>query len=72
MITSSGAPSWANIASQAPQRFGMDSFQVIPCNRGGRLVDQRNTQVYTFAQILNLLHPNFNYIKIAENGTPSS
>ncbi|XP_055517247.1 selenocysteine insertion sequence-binding protein 2-like isoform X3 [Leucoraja erinacea] len=39
-----GAPSWANIASQAPQRFGMDRFQVIPCNRGGRLVDQRNTQ----------------------------
>ncbi|XP_051896394.1 selenocysteine insertion sequence-binding protein 2-like isoform X2 [Pristis pectinata] len=39
-----GSPSWANIASQAPQRFGMDRFQTISCNRGGRLVDSRNTQ----------------------------
>ncbi|XP_072888964.1 selenocysteine insertion sequence-binding protein 2-like isoform X4 [Hemitrygon akajei] len=38
-----GSPSWASIASQAPQRFGMDRFQTISC-RSGRAADPRNTQ----------------------------
>uniref|UniRef100_UPI00398F1935 selenocysteine insertion sequence-binding protein 2-like isoform X2 n=1 Tax=Pristiophorus japonicus TaxID=55135 RepID=UPI00398F1935 len=39
-----GGPSWANIASQAPQRFGMDRIQTFSCGRGGRPADLRSTQ----------------------------
>ncbi|XP_062921773.1 selenocysteine insertion sequence-binding protein 2-like isoform X5 [Mobula hypostoma] len=39
-----GSPSWASIASQAPQRFGMERFQTISC-RSGRPADPRNTQL---------------------------
>ncbi|XP_048471686.1 selenocysteine insertion sequence-binding protein 2-like [Rhincodon typus] len=39
-----GGPSWANVASQAPQRFGIDRMQPFSCGRGGRPVDLRNSQ----------------------------
>ncbi|XP_067874031.1 selenocysteine insertion sequence-binding protein 2-like isoform X2 [Heterodontus francisci] len=43
MVFLSGGPSWANVASQAPQRFGMDRIQTFSC-RGGRPTDLRNAQ----------------------------
>ncbi|XP_069767376.1 selenocysteine insertion sequence-binding protein 2-like isoform X2 [Narcine bancroftii] len=52
MIT--GGPSWANIASQAPQRHGMDRFQTIVCSRGGRIADSRNTQDYIRGRMQDL------------------
>ncbi|XP_048418753.1 selenocysteine insertion sequence-binding protein 2-like isoform X3 [Stegostoma tigrinum] len=39
-----GGPSWANVASQAPQRFAIDRMQPFSCGRGGRPVDLRNSQ----------------------------
>uniref|UniRef100_A0A4W3KAC8 SECIS binding protein 2 like n=1 Tax=Callorhinchus milii TaxID=7868 RepID=A0A4W3KAC8_CALMI len=36
---------WVNVASQAPQRIGMDNIQTFSCSRGGRPTEQRYTQV---------------------------
>ncbi|XP_078097517.1 selenocysteine insertion sequence-binding protein 2-like isoform X2 [Mustelus asterias] len=39
-----GGPSWANVASQVPQRFGIDRIQTFSCGRGGRPANVRNSQ----------------------------
>ncbi|GCB60953.1 hypothetical protein scyTo_0012829 [Scyliorhinus torazame] len=39
-----GGPSWANVASQVPQRFGMDRIHTFSCGRSGRLANVRNSQ----------------------------
>eukprot|EP00062_Callorhinchus_milii_P002274 gi/632938302/ref/XP_007904504.1/ PREDICTED: selenocysteine insertion sequence-binding protein 2-like [Callorhinchus milii] len=39
-----GGSNWVNVASQAPQRIGMDNIQTFSCSRGGRPTEQRYTQ----------------------------
>ncbi|XP_041030795.1 selenocysteine insertion sequence-binding protein 2-like isoform X2 [Carcharodon carcharias] len=52
-----GGPSWANVASQVPQRFGMDRIQTFSCGRSGRPANLRNSQDNSRGKVQSLSSP---------------